>query len=61
MLPILKDFFSSTFLGWVVCSQLIYDKDTFSTDDFMGEAEIDIQPLVAATKAYETSTITEPM
>ncbi|KAG4950237.1 hypothetical protein JHK86_043476 [Glycine max] len=24
---------------------LVYDKDTFSTDDFMGEAEIDIQPL----------------
>ncbi|KAF2323764.1 hypothetical protein GH714_036860 [Hevea brasiliensis] len=41
--------------------QLVYDKDTFSTDDFMGEAEIDIQPLVAAAKAYETSTITEPM
>ncbi|XP_021682764.1 probable ADP-ribosylation factor GTPase-activating protein AGD11 [Hevea brasiliensis] len=40
---------------------LVYDKDTFSTDDFMGEAEIDIQPLVAAAKAYETSTITEPM
>ncbi|KAJ9190577.1 hypothetical protein P3X46_001764 [Hevea brasiliensis] len=40
---------------------LVYDKDTFTTDDFMGEAEIDIQPLVAAAKAYETSTITEPM
>ncbi|KAG6787724.1 hypothetical protein POTOM_003768 [Populus tomentosa] len=40
---------------------LVYDKDTFSTDDFMGEAEIDIQPLVAAAKAYENSTITESM
>eukprot|EP00257_Ricinus_communis_P024606 XP_025012020.1 probable ADP-ribosylation factor GTPase-activating protein AGD11 isoform X2 [Ricinus communis] len=40
---------------------LVYDKDTFTTDDFMGEAEIDIQPLVAAAKAYETSTINEPM
>lgn len=39
----------------------MYDKDTFSTDDFMGEAEIDIQPLVAATKAYEKSTIDESM
>lgn len=39
--------------------QLVYDKDTFSTDDFMGEAEIDIQPLVAAAKAYETSSVTE--
>jgi stromal membrane-associated protein len=41
--------------------QLVYDKDTFTTDDFMGEAEIDIQPLVAAAKAYENSTITESM
>ncbi|KAL6616705.1 hypothetical protein ACP70R_038975 [Stipagrostis hirtigluma subsp. patula] len=37
----------------------VYDKDTFSTDDRMGEAEINIQPLVAAAKAYETSTITD--
>lgn len=35
----------------------MYDKDTFSTDDRMGEAEIDIQPLVAAAKAFETSSI----
>lgn len=41
--------------------QLVYDKDTFSTDDFMGEAEIDIQPLVVAAKAYENSTINESM
>ncbi|OIV99113.1 hypothetical protein TanjilG_32372 [Lupinus angustifolius] len=40
---------------------LVYDKDTFSTDDYMGEAEIDIQPLVLAAKAYEKSTINEPM
>ncbi|XP_011655266.1 probable ADP-ribosylation factor GTPase-activating protein AGD11 isoform X1 [Cucumis sativus] len=40
---------------------LVYDKDTFTTDDFMGEAEIDIQPLVSATKAYEKSTIDESM
>ncbi|XP_029125350.1 probable ADP-ribosylation factor GTPase-activating protein AGD11 [Cajanus cajan] len=40
---------------------LVYDKDTFSTDDFMGEAEIDIQPLVIAAKAYEKSTINESM
>ncbi|XP_008813423.1 probable ADP-ribosylation factor GTPase-activating protein AGD11 isoform X2 [Phoenix dactylifera] len=39
----------------------VYDKDTFSTDDRMGEAEIDIQPLVSAAKAYESSTISEPM
>lgn len=41
--------------------QLVYDKDTFSTDDFMGEAEIDIQPLVSAAKAYEKSSINESM
>ncbi|KAM7263092.1 hypothetical protein ACFE04_000775 [Oxalis oulophora] len=40
---------------------LVYDKDTFSTDDFMGEAEIDIQPLVTAAKAYEKSSIDESM
>lgn len=33
----------------------MYDKDRFSTDDFMGEAEIDIQPLVSAAKASENS------
>ncbi|XP_062174937.1 probable ADP-ribosylation factor GTPase-activating protein AGD11 isoform X2 [Alnus glutinosa] len=38
---------------------LVYDKDAFTTDDFMGEAEIDIQPLVIAAKAYENSTINE--
>lgn len=35
--------------------QLVYDKDTFTTDDFMGEAEIDIQPLVVAARASEGS------
>lgn len=41
--------------------QLVYDKDTFSTDDFMGSAEIDIQPLLSAAKATEYSSISEPM
>ncbi|WJX87250.1 putative ADP-ribosylation factor GTPase-activating protein agd11 [Trifolium repens] len=40
---------------------LVYDKDTFSTDDFMGEAEIDIQPLVLAAIAYEKSSSNEAM
>ncbi|XP_010032309.2 probable ADP-ribosylation factor GTPase-activating protein AGD11 [Eucalyptus grandis] len=40
---------------------LVYDKDTFKQDDFMGEAEIDIQPLLSAAKAYESSTIDESM
>lgn len=39
--------------------QLVYDKDTFKADDFMGEAEIDIQPLLSAAKAYEHSSISE--
>ncbi|XP_058107009.1 probable ADP-ribosylation factor GTPase-activating protein AGD11 isoform X2 [Magnolia sinica] len=39
----------------------VYDKDTFSTDDRMGDAEIDIQPLVTAAKAYENSSINESM
>uniref|UniRef100_A0A0D6QWN0 Arf-GAP domain-containing protein n=1 Tax=Araucaria cunninghamii TaxID=56994 RepID=A0A0D6QWN0_ARACU len=30
----------------------VFDKDTFSSDDSMGEAEVDIQPLVSAAKAY---------
>ncbi|PIM98745.1 putative Ca2+-dependent phospholipid-binding protein [Handroanthus impetiginosus] len=38
---------------------LVYDKDTFSTDDFMGDAEIDIQPLLSAAKASEVSSISE--
>ncbi|KAK9741928.1 hypothetical protein RND81_03G138200 [Saponaria officinalis] len=38
---------------------LVYDKDTFTTDDFMGQAEIDIQPLVSAAKAFERSTLQE--
>ncbi|TKY49695.1 ADP-ribosylation factor GTPase-activating protein AGD11 [Spatholobus suberectus] len=40
---------------------VVYDKDTFSTDDFMGEAEINIQPLLTAAKAYEKSSINESM
>nr|XP_025615183.2 probable ADP-ribosylation factor GTPase-activating protein AGD11 [Arachis hypogaea]XP_029144408.1 probable ADP-ribosylation factor GTPase-activating protein AGD11 [Arachis hypogaea] len=39
----------------------VYDKDKFSNDDFMGEAEIDIEPLVIATKEYEESKSYEHM
>ncbi|KAK9056014.1 hypothetical protein SSX86_027101 [Deinandra increscens subsp. villosa] len=31
----------------------VFDKDKFSTDDFMGEGEIDIRPLVSAARAFE--------
>uniref|UniRef100_A0A7N0UBS7 ADP-ribosylation factor GTPase-activating protein AGD11 n=1 Tax=Kalanchoe fedtschenkoi TaxID=63787 RepID=A0A7N0UBS7_KALFE len=33
----------------------VYDKDTFSSDDYMGEAEIDIAPMFLAAKANEKS------
>ncbi|XP_044507201.1 probable ADP-ribosylation factor GTPase-activating protein AGD11, partial [Mangifera indica] len=37
----------------------VYDKDKFTFDDFMGEAEVDLQPLVAAARAYENWTMHE--
>ena len=40
--------------------QNVFDKDKFSTDDHMGEAEIDIQPLVSAAKSLENSNGSEP-
>ncbi|GAB2280857.1 Probable ADP-ribosylation factor GTPase-activating protein agd13 [Dionaea muscipula] len=30
----------------------VYDYDTFSADDIMGEAEVDIQPLITSAMAY---------
>ncbi|XVF23104.1 hypothetical protein REPUB_Repub13aG0009000 [Reevesia pubescens] len=30
----------------------VYDHDTFSADDIMGEAEIDIQPMITSAMAY---------
>nr|CAB3461640.1 unnamed protein product [Digitaria exilis] len=39
--------------------QQVFDKDTFSSDDRMGEADVDIRPLIAATKEHENSTINE--
>ncbi|XP_052488904.1 ADP-ribosylation factor GTPase-activating protein AGD12-like isoform X2 [Gossypium raimondii] len=32
--------------------QQVYDYDTFSADDIMGEAEIDIQPLITSAMVY---------
>ncbi|KVH88028.1 Arf GTPase activating protein [Cynara cardunculus var. scolymus] len=37
----------------------VFDKDKFTTDDFMGEAEIDIEPLVSAAKALENCKVNE--
>ncbi|XP_076904942.1 putative ADP-ribosylation factor GTPase-activating protein AGD11 [Bidens hawaiensis] len=37
----------------------VYDKDKFTEDDFMGEAEIDIRPLVSAAKAFENGNANE--
>ncbi|KAJ9565690.1 hypothetical protein OSB04_001656 [Centaurea solstitialis] len=39
----------------------VFDKDKFTTDDFMGEAEIDIEPLVSAAKAMESCKVNEPL
>uniref|UniRef100_A0A0A9GPH9 ADP-ribosylation factor GTPase-activating protein AGD11 n=1 Tax=Arundo donax TaxID=35708 RepID=A0A0A9GPH9_ARUDO len=38
----------------------VFDKDTFSSDDRMGEAEVDIRPLISATKEHENSTVANP-
>uniref|UniRef100_R7W6J9 Putative ADP-ribosylation factor GTPase-activating protein AGD11 n=1 Tax=Aegilops tauschii TaxID=37682 RepID=R7W6J9_AEGTA len=38
---------------------LVFDKDTFTSDDRMGEAEVDIQPLISAAREYQSSIITE--
>lgn len=32
--------------------QQVYDYDTFSADDIMGEAEIDIQPMITSAMAF---------
>ncbi|CAI9278965.1 unnamed protein product [Lactuca saligna] len=37
----------------------VYDRDTLKADDFMGDAEIDIQPLVSAAKASENSDVND--
>uniref|UniRef100_A0ACD5TAG0 Uncharacterized protein n=1 Tax=Avena sativa TaxID=4498 RepID=A0ACD5TAG0_AVESA len=37
----------------------VFDKDTFSADDRMGEAEVDIQPLISAARDYQSSVVTE--
>lgn len=43
----------------VILLQVVYDKDTFTNDDYMGEAEIDIQPLVSVARATETVKLEE--
>ncbi|KAI3697554.1 hypothetical protein L6452_30647 [Arctium lappa] len=35
----------------------VFDHDTFSADDIMGEAEIDIQPLITSAMAFEDADI----
>ncbi|XP_023766074.1 probable ADP-ribosylation factor GTPase-activating protein AGD11 isoform X4 [Lactuca sativa] len=40
-------------------NQTVYDRDTLKADDFMGDAEIDIQPLVSAAKASENSDVND--
>lgn len=38
---------------------IVYDRDTFKADDFMGDGEIDIQPLLSAARASENSDLKE--
>lgn len=38
---------------------IVFDKDKFTTDDYMGEAEVDIEPLVLAAKALEKGNASE--
>lgn len=33
--------------------QQVFDYDTFSADDIMGEAEVDVNPMVEAARMYE--------
>ncbi|XP_076955717.1 ADP-ribosylation factor GTPase-activating protein AGD12-like [Bidens hawaiensis] len=35
----------------------VFDYDTFSADDIMGEAEVDIQPMMNSAMAYEDPTM----
>lgn len=41
--------------------QQVFDHDTFSADDIMGEAEIDIQPLITSAMAFGDAGILEDM
>lgn len=41
--------------------QQVYDYDMFSQDDIMGEAEIDIQPLITAAMAFGDPSMLEDM
>lgn len=36
----------------MIALQQVYDHDTFSADDIMGEAEIDLQPLITSAMAF---------
>ncbi|KAL1811700.1 hypothetical protein ACET3Z_021765 [Daucus carota] len=60
--PVWKDMLMLSIPGDIPPLKLhVYDKDTFTTDDYMGEAEIDIQPLVTAAKAADTCRSGESM
>lgn len=45
-------FFFSHSLIQSYCFQEVYDHDTFSADDIMGEAEIDLKPMITAAMAF---------
>lgn len=41
--------------------QQVYDHDMFSADDIMGEAEVDLQPLITAAIAFGDADLLENM
>ncbi|KAJ0614087.1 putative C2 domain-containing protein [Helianthus annuus] len=52
--------FSTDEIVKATCLQ-VFDHDTFSADDIMGEAEIDIQPLITSAMAFGDPGILEDM
>ena len=49
---LIEVFFSLKRVCLVVIMQQVFDYDTFSADDIMGEAGIDIQPLITSAMAF---------
>ncbi|MED6123745.1 putative ADP-ribosylation factor GTPase-activating protein agd13 [Stylosanthes scabra] len=39
----------------------VFDQDMFSSDDYMGEAEVDLQPLIASAMAFGDAGVLEDM
>ena len=44
-----------------IALQKVFDHDLFSADDIMGEAEVDLQPLIASAMAFGDAGIFDDM